>query len=297
RRDLERSLPALSAVAGAVKSHRLGGPSVPERSEDDGGVDEVAPAQILHVGITEDLGQLAARIAGGDGQLAAVDERLAAVVRDHEARHRQPGARRGRQEATKVVEADDHVLALVVDGDRQLGLGAARQLAAVLERAGPSPLVVLEDLVAAVVAGAVAVLAAELAQGPVSQPARRGHVVRRSMLVRRRISGGAGEGGGVSALARGRHAQGKGGERWGAVVSHGLSPSDRGEGRTTQLDNAPDRRRSQLIAECYACVLSVTAQRSALEARPDFRFTGLRRPPRPAYAPASGAAPVVGVGR
>ena len=120
RRHDERTAPRVAAIGRPVDAHRLYCPRRRELGDDDRGVDERAAAHVLDVRVAEDLRQ-PGRADGVDArrrQLAAVYEMLAAVVRVHEARHRD----RVGVEPAKVVEPDDDVLAGTIDGNRCLGL-------------------------------------------------------------------------------------------------------------------------------------------------------------------------------
>src|SRR5262249_8208889 len=90
RVDDERAHPGVAAVGRAVAA-KCGHDGVGrETGDDERGVDEVAAAQILDVRVAEDCRQEEAveHVGAGRGELAAVDEGDAAVVRVEEAGER-----------------------------------------------------------------------------------------------------------------------------------------------------------------------------------------------------------------
>ena len=98
-----------------------------ELLERDRRVDERATRHVLDVGIAKDLRKQLPEddVITRRRQLAAVHERLPAVIGVHEARDGCRRARRIDQKATEVVEADDDMLAGGIDGNARFRLQRA----------------------------------------------------------------------------------------------------------------------------------------------------------------------------
>ena len=90
-------------------------------------IDKRAAADILHVGVTQNLRKQLSEdhIGSRAGQLPSIHERCAAIVGVHETRDRGRESR-GVAEASEIVEPDDDVLTCVVDGDGGFRLERAR---------------------------------------------------------------------------------------------------------------------------------------------------------------------------
>ena len=118
--------PGLAAIGRAMHAHGLHVGRVAELLDQDRRVDEHAIAEVLDFGVAEDLREArgADHVVAGRRQLAAVDERLAAILRIHESRH----GNRVQGESARVIESDDDVLAALIDGDRELRLAAGNFL-------------------------------------------------------------------------------------------------------------------------------------------------------------------------